>query len=54
MNKKSAISLAISIAIGFILWCIPAPEGLKPEAWRLFSIFSATIVGIILKPFPMV
>jgi len=32
---------------------IPAPEGLRTEAWRLFAIFSATIIGIILKPFPM-
>lgn len=53
MNKKSAISLAISVAVGFILWCLPTPQGLKPEAWRLFAIFFATIVGIILKPFPM-
>ncbi len=53
MNKKTAIPFAISIAIGLILWFMPAPQSLKPEAWHLFAIFAATIVGIILKPFPM-
>jgi len=53
MNQKSALSLAVTVAIGLLLWFIPVPTGLKPEAWRLFAIFAATIVGIILKPLPM-
>lgn len=53
MNQKNAISFAISIAIGALLWFVPEPQGVKPEAWRLFAIFAATIVAIILKPFPM-
>jgi divalent anion:Na+ symporter, DASS family len=53
VNKQKTITFSISIAIGLILWFIPAPSSLKPEAWHLFAIFSATIVGIILKPFPM-
>lgn len=53
MQKKNAIFLAIAIAIGLIIWVIPEPQGIQPQAWKLFAIFTATIVGIILKPFPM-
>ncbi len=53
MSKKTALFFAISCAVGMILWFIPTPQGLKPEAWHLFAIFAGTIVGIILKPFPM-
>ncbi|WP_078578151.1 anion permease [Salipaludibacillus agaradhaerens] len=45
--------LFITLAIGIILWFIPAPAGLEQEAWHLFSIFVATIVGLIIKPLPM-
>ena len=53
MNRKAAYSFIASIAVGLILWFLPVPQGLKPQAWHLFAIFTATIVGIILKPFPM-
>ena len=53
MSKKNFICLLIAVAVGLIIWCIPAPQALKPEAWRLFAIFAATIVGVILKPLPM-
>lgn len=36
-----------------IIYCIPAPEGLNPKAWQLFAIFISTIVGFIIKPYPM-
>ena len=45
--------LFIAIAIGLILWFIPAPQGLEIEAWQLFSIFVATIVSLVIKPVPM-
>jgi len=43
------VPLIITVAIGLIIWFIPAPEGVKPEAWHLLAIFLATIIGIILK-----
>lgn len=42
-----------TILVGCGLWMIPVPDGIKPEAWQLFSIFVATIVGIISRPLPM-
>ncbi len=47
------LPLLITIAVGLIIWFIPPPEGVAPEAWHLLAIFVATIVGIISKPLPM-
>ncbi|MBB5172414.1 anion permease [Texcoconibacillus texcoconensis] len=46
-------NLIITFAVGLILWFIPTPAGLESEAWQLFAIFVATIIGFILKPLPM-
>jgi DASS family divalent anion:Na+ symporter len=43
------VQLLITVAIGLVIWFIPAPAGVKPEAWHLLAIFLATIIGIILK-----
>ncbi|MDE3055244.1 MAG: DASS family sodium-coupled anion symporter [Verrucomicrobiota bacterium] len=53
MNLKKAISFALPFILGLLLWFLPAPEGLLRDAWHLFALFVATILGIILRPFPM-
>ena len=45
--RDSFIKWGITIAVGLLIWMIPIPAGLKPQAWMLFSIFVATIVGFI-------
>ena len=40
-------------AIVAIAWFGGTPEGLKPQVWQLFGIYLATIVGLVLKPFPV-
>ncbi|WP_199752987.1 SLC13 family permease [Actinoplanes sp. ATCC 53533] len=35
------------------MWFVPAPDGVKQQAWHLLAIFVATIVGIVAKPLPM-
>ncbi len=42
--------LLIMFAVGAALWFCPVPAGMKPEGWRLFAIFAATILGYILQP----
>jgi DASS family divalent anion:Na+ symporter len=50
----SKTTLQISVLIfGIILWFLPTPEGLKPEAWHLFAIFMTTIVAVILNALPI-
>lgn len=41
------------LAIGAVIWLMPVPAGLKPQAWHLLAIFVATIIGIIMSPLPM-
>lgn len=53
MGEVNWINLAITVAVGLIIWFIPAPEGLTVTVWHLFAIFVATIVGLIIKPMPM-
>lgn len=52
MNKNLRNGL-IAVAIGAIIWFLPAPAGLKAQAWHLFAIFVATIVAFILQPLPI-
>ena len=47
------IQLLITVVVGLAIWFIPAPAGVKPDAWHLLAIFLATILGIILKAAPM-
>jgi DASS family divalent anion:Na+ symporter len=51
--RSNGIRLGVAIGVGVVIWFAPAPEGVTPEAWHLFAIFVATIVGIILEPLPM-
>lgn len=51
MSKQTKI--LIVIALGLLIWFIPPPAGVKPEAWKLLAIFTATIAGFILQPLPM-
>lgn len=47
------VPMLITAAVGLIIWFIPPPAGLEPQAWQLFAIFVATIIGLIIKPLPM-
>ncbi|WP_367209420.1 anion permease [Sphingobacterium sp. R2] len=53
MKEISIKNVAITFLVALILWFIPIPKGVRPEAWHLFAIFSANILGIILKAAPM-
>jgi len=51
--KDKLWRVAVMAAIVAIAWFGGTPEGLKPPAWQLFGIYLATIVGLVLKPFPV-
>ncbi len=40
-------------AFGALLWFLPVPEGLTPQAWHLFAVFAATIGSVIVGAFPI-
>lgn len=50
MQKEKLIRWAVPAAILVVLYCLPVPSGLKPEAWHMFAIFAATIAGILAAP----
>jgi citrate:succinate antiporter/L-tartrate/succinate antiporter len=35
-----------------VLFLLPVPSGLEPNAWRYFALFAAVILGLILEPIP--
>jgi DASS family divalent anion:Na+ symporter len=41
------------ISVGAIIWFLPIPKDLTPQAWHLFAIFVTTIFGFILQPLPI-
>lgn len=47
------IKLLAAILVGMVIWFIPCPTGVKPQAWHMLAIFIATIVACILKPLPI-
>ncbi len=53
MKEINVKAVAITFAVALIIWFIPAPKGVAENAWHLFAIFAATILGIILKAAPM-
>jgi len=53
MKEINIKNVAITFAVALIIWFIPVPEGVTENAWHLFAIFAATILGIILKAAPM-
>ena len=46
-NKNQGLSPLVRglmcVAIGAIIWFIPAPAGVGPQAWGLLAVFMATI-----------
>ncbi|WP_264553618.1 anion permease [Flavobacterium sp. N2038] len=53
MKEVKILQALITLVVGVVIWFIPAPDGVVIEAWHLFAIFVATILGIILKAAPM-
>jgi DASS family divalent anion:Na+ symporter len=43
----------MTLAVGAAIWFLPVPAGLTIEAWHLFAVFVATILGFILQPLPI-
>lgn len=56
MNSVKEVNwtkLALTIVFGLVIYFIPPPTGLTPNAWHLFAIFFAAIFGIVIKAMTM-
>jgi L-tartrate/succinate antiporter len=52
MKKLSYWRAIVPVLIGIVICLIPVPQGLKPNAWYYFALFTAVIVALILEPIP--
>lgn len=53
MMNNNLVKGILTVLVGVVIWFLPPPPGLKPQALHLFAIFVAVILGFILKPLPM-
>lgn len=50
-NKIRWIKRIITLVIGVIIWFLPIPWDITPDAWHLFAIFITAIIGVLLEAF---
>ena len=41
----------ILFAIPAAIMCMPVPDGLTREAWNVFAVYAAAIIGLIFKTY---
>lgn len=51
-QAKTAIHVALIVAVTAIIYFLPAPEGVDPRGMHMAGIFVGTILGLILQPLP--
>jgi len=50
--RSLILKWAIVVGAGLAVYLAPVPQGITQQAWRLFAIFVATIIGSIVRPVP--
>ncbi|MBI3211445.1 MAG: DASS family sodium-coupled anion symporter, partial [Simkania negevensis] len=52
-HGKQVLTFLLCILLGVFIWFLPPPEGVTTQAMHVFAIFVFTVIGIILRPFPV-
>jgi DASS family divalent anion:Na+ symporter len=52
-DRRTLVARLAVAVLAAALWWIPPPEGLTLEAWRLFAIFAAAIISVVLSALPI-
>lgn len=50
--RQTLLKWAVVIAAGIVVALLPRPDGITQESWHLLAIFTATIIGSIVRPVP--
>ena len=50
-KKVRFIKRSITLVFGIVIWHLPIPWDLSPDAWHLFAIFITAILGVLLEAF---
>ncbi|CNH52263.1 anion permease [Yersinia kristensenii] len=45
--------MLLILLIGISIWFSPVPESVDPRVWHLMAVFAATVIGLILSPYPL-
>ncbi|CNI16989.1 putative membrane transport protein [Yersinia thracica] len=45
--------MLLILLIGISIWFSPVPESIDPRAWHLMAVFAATVIGLIISPYPL-
>ncbi|MDJ0646908.1 MAG: DASS family sodium-coupled anion symporter [Flavobacteriaceae bacterium] len=48
-QKALWIKRLITLIVGFLIWHLPIPLELSPDAWHLFAVFITAILGVLLE-----
>jgi divalent anion:Na+ symporter, DASS family len=51
--RRSRIARTITLGVALGIWFLPPPGTLSVQAWRLFAIFGATILSVMIGAFPI-
>ncbi len=46
------MKMIIPVAVLFVFWFLPMPDGLTANAWHFLAIFLAVVIGLIVEPVP--
>ena len=52
-SHRTRLVRAVVVGLAVILWFVPPPEGLTIDAWRVFAIFAAAILSVVINAFPI-
>lgn len=53
-NTYRILAILLLSLFTYFLWIVPPPLHIDPKAWKLFAIFSATILSILLNLLPII
>ena len=48
-QKLRLIKRIITLVLGILIWHLPIPWDLSPDAWHLFAIFITAIIGVLIE-----
>jgi DASS family divalent anion:Na+ symporter len=53
MPSRRQLARIAAGALGLAIWFAPAPQGLDPQAWRLFAVFATAIFSVVVNALPI-
>src|SRR3954466_6613650 len=53
VDRRTRVARIAVVSVAAALWFMPVPDGLTPPAWRLFVVFAAAILSVVVNAFPI-